>query len=390
MKILIAADTYYPNVDGASYFTQRLASQLKKRGHDILVIASSSTRYTTTFSHDGVACLGVFSWPSVFHKDYRFSPPYLIKRQIFEAIKNFKPDVVHIQGHFMIERTVANIARELGIPVVATNHFMPENLLHYGHLPARVEHKLAKLAWKDFCGVFKKIPTITTPTKTGADVLKDNGLSQPVIAISCGIDLQRFNPKNSGDYLRKRFNLPNVPVLLSVGRLAPEKNVELTIRAFSMLPPQTKIHLVIVGSGTERERLEILVTELGIRDKVTFTGFIPDEDMAAVYALSHVFVTAGEAELQSLVTMEAMATGLPVVAVRAVALPELVHENENGFLFETGDAKSMATYIERLFTDEALHSRMSQKSLEIISKHDIEKTIPAFEKLYERAINGIM
>lgn len=390
MRILIGADTYYPNVDGASYFTQRLATQLKKRGHEILVIASSPTRHTALFSHDGVDCLGIFSLPTIVHKDYRFSPPFFIKDKIRAAIQNFKPDVVHIQSHFMISRTVAKVAQELGIPLVATNHFMPENLLHYGNLPERVEKQLAKLAWKDFCSVFKKISIVTTPTKTAADVLKNNGLLQPAIALSCGIDLKRFNPKNSGEYLRERYKIPNVPVLLSVGRLAPEKNVDQTIEAFSLLPNQLKAHLVIVGNGTERERLEHLAENLGIKDKVTFTGFVPDEDMAAIYSLAHVFVTAGEAELQSLVTMEAMASGLPVIAIRAVALPELVHENENGFLFEPGDVTSFSSYIERLFTDDALHSNMSQKSLEIIGKHDIEKTIPTFEKLYEQAINGIM
>jgi len=256
--------------------------------------------------------------------------------------------------------------------------------LHYAHLPRPLENQLCKLAWKDFRSVFKKISAITTPTQTGAAVLKKIGLPQTIIPVSCGIDLARFNSNHPSEYLRQRFNIPNLPVLLSVGRLAPEKNIDLVIRAFAMLPAAVKIHLVIVGNGTEKIKLEKLAAKLGVKNNITFTGFLPDEDMASVYALARAFVTAGEVELQSLVTMEAMATGLPIVAINALALPELVHHNENGFLFEPADAAGMAACIERLFTDPNLRARMSKESLKIISAHDIEKTMTVFEKLYQK------
>lgn len=386
MKILIGADTYYPGVDGSSYFTQRLAAQLKKRGHNVLVVAPSTKNNSEITVHNSVDCVGIFSWPTLFHKDYRFCPPYLINKKIREVFDNFCPDVVHIQGHFVVERAVANEAQKRRIPLMATNHFMPDNLVHYGHFPKRIKDYVIKFMWQDFLGVFKKIAVVTTPTQTGADVLKKIGLPQPVIPLSCGIDLVRFNSKNNGDYLRERFSIPPVSVLLTVGRLAPEKNVDLILKALALLPRESKIHLVVVGGGMQKNNLKKLAGELGITDKVTFTGFLPDEDMAAMYTLAHVFVTAGEVELQSLVTMEAMATALPVIAIRALALPELVHHEENGFLFELGGTEQLASYIKKLFDDSELHQQMSQKSLGIIATHDITKTITAFEKLYNHIL----
>jgi glycosyltransferase involved in cell wall biosynthesis len=130
-----------------------------------------------------------------------------------------------------------------------------------------------------------------------------------------------------------------------------------------------------------------LVHDLDLENNITFTGFVKDEDLPNLYALAHVFIMAGTAELQSIVTMEAMATGLPIIAVDAMALPELVHDNANGFLFKHNDLESMAKAIERLFTDEDLYQAMSKKSLEIITYHEISKITNDFINLYSEVIN---
>ena len=405
MRIIIANDTYYPNVDGCSYFSQRLAHYLKKRGHSILVIAPSRTRHTEYFSHDGIDIFGLYSLPTLFHKAYRFSPPFFIKKKISAAIQTFRPDVIHVQGHFYIENAVVDVARELRIPVMGTNHFMPENLSHYAHAPKIVEAWIIKLMWSGFRSVFEKLEVVTAPTKTAARILHDIGLNKKVIPISCGVDLQKYNPQagaprgrsiglaslrlglNNGDYLRKRYHLPNKPLLLCVGRLAPEKNIDCILRAVAAIAAAVSkkipIHLVVAGGGLERKNLEKLAARLDIADSVTFTGFVPDEDMPNLYAISTAFAVAGTVELQSLVTMEAMASGLPVVAANALALPELVHHGENGYLFSPNDVAGIAEYFSRIFSDHALAKRMGQKSLQIAKAHDINITIASFEKIYE-------
>jgi glycosyltransferase involved in cell wall biosynthesis len=137
----------------------------------------------------------------------------------------------------------------------------------------------------------------------------------------------------------------------------------------------------------EKKILEHLADELGISGHVTFAGFVPDIDLPNLYCITDAFIIAGIAELQSIVTMEAMASGLPVVGVNAVALPELIHDGENGFLFENGDIKSLAEKMTKILSDESLRKQMGVKSLEIIAKHDIHKIIDEFEALYQKLIN---
>ncbi len=384
MRILIANDTYYPNVDGCSYFTQRLATRLQRRGHEVLVVAPSPTSHAQMFSHDGIQIAGMASVPSVVHRAYRISPPVFLRGAIERIVEDFQPEVVHGQNHFFIERAVADVAYSHGIPVIATSHFMPENLLHYAHLPTAVEPLVKRMVWKDFCRVYEKATLVTTPTQSAVAILQRAGLDKPAFAVSCGIDLQHFNPRHQDPHILESYRLPAQPILLCVGRLSLEKKIDLVLRALARLGAAVPMHLAIVGSGTERERLEQLVDDLGIRSRVTFLGFVPDEKLPALYASSTALVTACEVELQSLVTMEAMASGKPVIAVDALALPELVHDGKNGFVFKPGDEVGLSQCLHALFSSSSLCRAMGEESLRIIQFHDIEKTIDQFEVLYER------
>src|SRR5207245_5212877 len=129
-------------------------------------------------------------------------------------------------------------------------------------------------------------------------------------------------------------------------------------------------HIVIASTGPAAAELYAQVEQLGLKNRVTFLGYIADADLAPLYRLSDVFAIPSEAKLQSLATMEAMACGLPVVAADAYALPELVHHEINGFLFQRGNSKEMAHYLDLVVKDKGLRKQMGTKSLEIIAKHD--------------------
>jgi hypothetical protein len=171
-----------------------------------------------------------------------------------------------------------------------------------------------------------------------------------------------------------------------VGRLEKEKRIEVIIRALPLILKKTDAQLVLVGPGSLKDSFKKLAEELGVGDRVIFPGFIPDEDLPNFYRAADVFVIAGIAELQSIATMEAMASGLPVIACNAMALPELAHEGENAFLFSDGDHEILTERAILMLTDHELRKRMSQKSLEIIAKHEIDKIMSEFEALYQRAI----
>lgn len=388
MKILIASDTYYPHVNGASYFTQRLAHYLNRRGHEVRVVAPSVSYKNTNSLINGIRVYGIRSFPVLFYEGFRFSVPFLVRPPIKKAIEDFVPDIVHLQMHFVISRSALGVAIKKKIPIVATNHFMPENLIHYVPFYSLIGSYVKNAAWWDFARIFNKVGDITSPTETAAGLVQHK-LEMPVKAISCGIDLERFNPKNNGNQLKTHYKIPSVPVLLYVGRLDKDKNLDFVIRSFKDAVKKIKMHLVIAGKGKERENLCKLTESLSIGDNVTFTGFVSDGELPNLYALADCVVSPGTAELQSISTMEAMATGLPIIAVNAVALPELVKEGENGFLYKHGNVKDLSDKILKMFSEKNLREKMAKKSLEIIAKHDIGQVINEYERIYEIQLNKV-
>jgi 1,2-diacylglycerol 3-alpha-glucosyltransferase len=264
MKILIAADTYYPHVNGASYFTQRLAFYLQQRGHRVLVIAPSRTFKNEFYTHE-TPIQGIRSIPVLIHKDFRVSLPILLGSTVENVIAAYAPEIVHVQGHFFICNAVLKEAKKLGLPTVGTNHFMPENLTHYSHLPAFAMRWLKRWGWKWFRAVFEQIDIVTTPTETAARLLDQIGLEKGVLPISCGIDRSRFCPSANGTALKKKYILPEGKnILLYVGRLDREKNINLILRGLSRVARTINVHLVIAGRGADEIRLKRLVRSLGI------------------------------------------------------------------------------------------------------------------------------
>lgn len=386
MKILIAADSYYPHVDGASIFAQRLAVNLSLKGNEVMVISPSRRFRTEIYDHEGVKIYGVNSVSPLIYYGFRIGTPHFSKKKIEQAIRVFHPDVVHLQAHFFVGKAVWKIAKKLGLPIVGTNHFLPENLLHYIPAPERVKGKIRKFGWKQFRDVYEHLDAVTTPTQTAADVLTNIGFTKEIVPISCGINLEVYNEKNDGEYLRGKYNLPAKPILLYLGRLDKEKNIDLVLRALKDALKKVDIHFVVAGKGHQSEHLKKLTKELGLEANVTFTGYVSEEDKPNLYALADCFVNGGEAELQCIAAMEAMATGLPVIGIDAVALPELVHHGENGYVFKKEDLAGLANYIVEMFSDEERRKKMARHSLEIISHHDIRKSIEKFMDIYEHAI----
>lgn len=288
------------------------------------------------------------------------------------------PDVVHVQSHFGVGRTLIAAARRAGVPVVATNHFMPENLVGYAPLPGRVAAGLSRLAWRDLVRVFRKAGIVTAPTPRAVQLLRENGLDGTILPVSCGLDLRRFAQPSA-----RRVN--GGARVLFVGRLDAEKNVDVLLRALSLLPERPPVTAEIVGDGSRRRELEDLARELGVSGSVVFRGLVDDRELLDAYARCDVFCMPGTAELQSLATMEAMAAGKPVVAADAMALPHLVRHGVNGLLFPPGDAPALAVALGSVLGDPVTLARMGEAGREIVAGHDITATLDAFEALYRDA-----
>jgi glycosyltransferase involved in cell wall biosynthesis len=387
MKILLVNDTYYPNIDGSSIFTHRLAVQLKKRGNEVIVLAPARRWRSHYDEYENIPSFRVWSIPLVFI-DFRFTPPFFIKKQIRKMIDDFKPDVIHIQGHLILGKATLDIAKERNIPIMGTNHFNPGNLSHFIPAPNWVRKKAEALAWKHFNSVFKKLNLVASPTETAANLLREVNFPKEVCAVSNGLDLERFNPNNRSVNINQKYNLPDKLKLIFVGRLDKDKRIEVLLRAMTKILEKCDVQLVIVGKGVELGNLKKMAKELKIEGNVTFAGFVPDEDLPSMYNACDCFVLACTVELQGLAAMEAMASGLPIVVVKALALPELVHEGENGYLFEIDDSEALAGYVVKIMQDGELRKKMGQKSLEIISAHDIDKSVGQYESMYKQIIES--
>ncbi|SNR53946.1 Glycosyltransferase involved in cell wall bisynthesis [Haloechinothrix alba] len=374
-RILIGADTFQPDVNGAARFAERLATGLAGRGHDVHVICpSTDTRSRTELFH-GVIVHRLGSRRTPFHPSFRVCPPWRAGRDLDRIMSEVNPDVVHAQSHFVIGRALVNGATARGIPAVATNHFMPENLLGYLPLPHALGARAARWAWRDLGRVYGRVDAVTAPTPRAVALLRSHGFVHEARAVSCGIDAERY--QNNGNTI--------AGTILFVGRLDKEKRVCELLRAVGLLA-DPDIRVEIVGDGACRAQLTELAEQLGIAGSVRFHGFIPEQDLLAAYARAEVFCMPGVAELQSIATLEAMSAGKPVVAADAVALPHLVREGVNGWLYRPGDVHGLADRLRRVLRAPGGSARLGAASRLLAGEHALATTLDQFEDVYSEVV----
>ena len=379
LTILIGADTFLPHVNGAARFAERLAAGLVARGHDVHVMAPSDTHrrhgtFTEVIEGQPMTMHRIPAWRWYPHDWLTFVLPFRAKHYSRRVLDRVKPDVVHSQSHIVIGRALTREGRKRGIPIVATNHVMAENVLDFTVLPASWTRYAIKLAWADAKRTFDMTRAVTTPTRKAADFLEHTIDIKGVIPISCGIDASNYQPDLTPRDAHR---------LVFVGRLTTEKQIDVVLRAVAKLDPALDVRFDIVGKGDQRRNLEELMVELGLADRVSFHGHTTDEELRGLLTNASLFVIASIAELQSIATLEAMASGLPIVAADAVALPHLVHDGENGYLFEPGNVDDLVAKLTTVLTqspEERL--RMQQASLEGVKVHDMKRTLDTFEALY--------
>jgi 1,2-diacylglycerol 3-alpha-glucosyltransferase len=382
LTILIAADTYPPHINGAAQFGYRLAKGMTGLGHNVHVLAcraDNGKSFTEFRSEATVHRLRSHGVPT--HEYFRICLPWEIKKEISLLFDRVQPDVVHIQSHYMIGEHVLYEAVRRGIRIVATNHFMPENLNPFLPFPQWFKNIIGRISWKDMGKVMGKADVVTTPTPLAAKAMHQHAFLRKVLPLSNGIDSAAYEPQ-PGEQIEPHAH----PTVLFVGRLAEEKHVDVLIEAVSKTPPELKVHLEIVGGGEVRSNLENLVQRLGLGDRVKFLGLASDEELRKAYIRADLFCMPGTAELQSLVTLEAMSASTPVVLADAMALPHLVRDGENGYLFTPGDSDDLAkkiTLILELPADQ--RAVMGQASRQMVEPHSIQGTLQTFEDLYRGA-----
>ncbi len=388
MKILISSESYWPNRDGGAVFERNLVHGLIDSGHEVRVLAPGKSWRHYEESDGKSFIYRTASARLPLNKGYKVT--YYARHETLRALDDFQPDIVHVHTMALTGLSLIRHARLRGISAVATNHLMPENVLMSFPKFIMNSRQVRNFLWRTIVRFHNRFDAVSTPTESATQPLRDHGLKSPLEAISNGVNSETFRPlgrHNEYEGVLDRFKLPE-SYFMYLGRVNAEKRIDMTINAFAKIAKKNpKLHLVIAGSGNRVKELEELSEVKGVKNRIHFLGLVSEDEKKALYQNAEFFIITSPAELQSIVLLEAMATGLPVIAVNVMALGELCRDRQNGYLLKLDDISGCASAIENLHKDKDLRQNFGKRSREIILKdHAMNVTIEKYIKLYETAL----
>jgi glycosyltransferase involved in cell wall biosynthesis len=356
-----------------------------RRGHTVTMVTASRVGDASREEDEGVILERVHSWPNPYWSEGRF--PITSLKQFREIMDAAKPDIVHSHDSGLLGFQLVREDREGEVPKVLTCHFLPEYVSRYIGWIDSLKRPIEKTVWEVAVRLLNQFDRVIFPTSTQRQAFLKNGLLARTTVISNGVDISRYHPGMNGDGdIARRYKLPRGPRILFVGRVAKDKEIDILIKAMALPWSVNGAHLLIVGRGDDRSRLGELARSEQLEHCTHFLGFVPEEDLPALYREIDIFTIAATVEVQSIPTLQAVASAKPVVAVDAAALPELVHDGENGYLVPPRDPLAMGRALNRLLGDSNRVQQFGKTSLEISREHAEEATFDAYESLYEQLL----
>lgn len=378
MKIGIFTDTFTPQINGVTSVLEELNRVLTRQGHEVFIFAPAYSRAQRNENGH------IFRFPALtayFHKDSRVVIPYDRRASaVFPTL-----EVVYSHTPVSMGLLALRVARRYKLPHVHTYHTLFTEYLHYLPRLIRPTRRMAERISAAFCN---RCDAITTPSHAMREELLRYGVEKPIYVLPFGVDTEPFERPVRTDVRAALGLAPDEFFLLYAGRLGTEKNLHFLLRAFRVLLDHWEsprpIRLVLAGGGPHRPIFEEYAKELGLTERVLFTGFIPRDELVDYYRAADLFVFASKTETQGLVLMEAMAAGLPAVAVRAMGVTDIVFDGETGVLVPE-DENIFARTVRELLQDskrrEYLRARAKHKAHEMSIQHSVTKLIEIFENL---------
>lgn len=375
MKIAMFTDTYYPAIDGVVVSLTTTSKELKRLGHEVVVFAPEPLGSKAENLPDRVIWL-----PAYAFKQYDGYRNALFPSAIVSLVRREQPDIIHSHGISFAGVQALLASRNTGIRNVLTYHTMlTEAAEHYAPpiLPINV---MVRLSWVYQRNFMKRPHAVITPTKAIKTELQSHRVrARRWEVVPTGVDCKRFSPSVNGKEIRIRHGLEGKKVILTVGRVSKEKNIELLMEGFARTSKRDgDLRLLIAGTGPARQEYTDMAKKMGISDRMVFAGFVPDADLASYYAAADAFAIASKFETQGIVALEAMASGKPVAAINSSALGEMIKEGVNGYLFEE-DAESCEKALSRAVGDVAGVSRAARATAEELS---LEKCTGRLVRIY--------
>lgn len=358
MKIGFFTDSYRPYTSGVVRSIETFTDELTNQGHQVYIFAP---QYKDCEKEPRI--FRYTSLPSPTNQDFSLAIPISVNAR--PLVKKLGLDIIHVHSPFLMGRHGARIAKMERIPLIYTYHTLYDKYVHYIPFAQNLSSKLVQKFTVDFCN---RCDLVVVPTKIVKTIIRQNGVTSPIVDIPTGIDLKGYE-QGDKSWLRQTYNIPvKDKILLFVGRIGQEKNLDFLVKCFAQIQQKlVDTTLVLVGGGPQEEALKILVKSLGIEKKVIFTGTLNRTSVIDSYVGSDLFVFASITETQGLVIGEAQAAGLPVVAVDAFGVKEMVKHGDSGFLTQL-DMPEFTQHIMKLLTDPYLYQQMS-KLAKIQGKH---------------------
>lgn len=337
MRIGLFTDTYPPYVNGVSTSVLMLKNALEKKGHQVFIVTVNNEDMHYKFEEDDTIIripgipIGIY--------DYRLTGIYPVKA--INTIKNWNLDVIHSHTEFGVGTFARIIAKQFNIPLVHTYHTMYEDYIHYitkGYFD-KPSKKIVEYLTLFYCD--KTANELIVPTKKAYDLFKEKyEVDKNIHIVPTGIDVDRFYIENVDKEkvreLKIRYQiLKDEKIIVFVGRLAQEKNIEFLIENHRDIVKHNKdVRLLIIGDGPDMDSYKELVHKLKLDDKVILVGKVPYEEMPNYYQLADIFVTASKTETQGLTVIEAMAAGITPVCIRDESFEDAIIDGLNGRFFE--------------------------------------------------------
>jgi 1,2-diacylglycerol 3-alpha-glucosyltransferase len=369
-------NTYLPTMSGVVRSISTFRQAFSEMGHNVFIFAQKAAKY-----HDEEPF--IFRYPAVefpWANDYALPVPF--SSSIDDTLPCLKLDVVHSHHPFILGETAARKAESLRLPLVFTFHTRYDEYTHYVPFSQGLTKQIAD-RW--ISNYLEKCQHIITPSNSIKKLLRENGVEGDITTIPTGIDLKPFQDAD-GEPIRKQRGWGDDTVIVSVGRLAKEKSFDTLLEAAAIvMSDHPDVKLAIIGSGLEEKSLKKLAQELGIANQVDFVGTVPYEKVPSYLNAADIFGFASTTETQGLVTMEAMAAGLPIVAVDATGTHDAVSDGEEGLLTEN-DSAALAKAIKSVIDDQELRGHLIKGGASRIRWFAIEHQAERMLDVYNQAI----
>ena len=370
-------NTYYPVISGVVRSVSVFRQALTELGHNVFIFAQYASDYEDTEPF-------IFRYPAIdLPMAHNFPLTIPISLFVDRLLPTLKLDVIHSHHPFLLGQAAVTKANELDLPLVFTFHTRYREYSHYISL----NQEFVKKALDRWLGDYmENCQHIIVPSDSIKDVLANEyGVTGRVTTIPTGIDLKPFQT-DEGPSVRQEQEWGQDRVLISVGRLSKEKNWETLLSAVEqVIKKHDNLRLVIIGEGDEGKDLKKCAQDLGIAHRVEFVGSVPFTDIPRYLQAADLFCFASVTETQGLVTMEAIAAGLPVVAVEATGTCDVIEHNQEGLLTDN-DSDALAQAIERVINDEALRQRFKQAAVKKARAFDIVTQAKNLMVVYQQAV----